>query len=239
MRLVAAGLAQEDEALAKEYAAWLGELSPDQVEIFRPTAPFLPLGYFPDDPHLVKAAELVFAAPHSRWRPLHDKLAMGWQEFLTSPLVSVPAFQKLLVQELKNTAELGRISVDAEKPFMNLTFGRGRHGQLLANSRDPDLPPDAGPRPVRVCDVYAWQLSRLEGSHRSSPTGRRKRKMRQSKSIPSFSGNPLWTHTLLMPSFCVRSQKKFKLRKLAPLARIGYHRHPCTWMIHVLQSVRR
>jgi hypothetical protein len=163
-RLLTVGISQGDETLATEYADWLGDLAPEQVDTFRPVAPFLPLGFFPNNPCLANAAELALAAPDSPWRPLHEKLQMNWQELLNSPLVSVPAFQQLLAQELKNTAELGTISVNAEQRSMNVTLRRGHFGQRLGNSRDPDLPPDADPRPMRVCDFYAWRLSRLEGS---------------------------------------------------------------------------
>lgn len=162
-QLLAAGLSQKDDKLAAEYAAWLGELSPKDVESFHPAAPFLPLGYAPDNSLLAKAAEKAFISPDSQWLPLHEKVPAGWPDFLTF-LVSVPAFQKMLAQEFTNTTDLGTISVDIEKKSANLSMKSGRYGHSLANSRDPDLPPDAAPRSVRVCDAYAWMLSRLEGS---------------------------------------------------------------------------
>jgi hypothetical protein len=163
-QLLAIGLSEKDEAFAAEYATWLGELTPKDVETFEPAIPFVPLGYSPDNPFLVGAAEKAFTSPDSPWLPLHEKTKSGWPEFLASPLVSVPAFQKLLAKELTNTAELGTVSVDIEKKMMNVTIKDARHSGSLANSRDPDLPPDAAPRPLRVCDAYAWHLSRLEGS---------------------------------------------------------------------------
>jgi hypothetical protein len=185
-RLLAAGILQGDDELAEAYADWLKEQSPEQLDSFRGAALFLPLSYLPREPHLAKASEAAFADPESRWRPLHEKVRMGTNNLVTSPLVSSPGFQEMLIQELKNTAELGTISVDGAKRNINVAMKNARQSQSIRNPRDPDLPLGTDAQPLRVCDYYAWSLSRFEGSPLFEPYWPPAKRDAALKEFPSY-----------------------------------------------------
>lgn len=155
-----------DPDAAREYAEWVRTTVPDRHQ-FQVLPMLEPLYRLPGDPATAEAADWLFNSPKSPWVPLigKDRPNSSYQiaELITSPLVCVPAFRKMLLVSLEDRSPAGSASLEGNGGLqiqMDAGWTSGR-GQCKV---DP-LAPKAGVKvPFRMCDYYAWELSGLEGT---------------------------------------------------------------------------
>ena len=117
-----------------------------------------------------EAAAWLFGDPASPWNPLGR---MEWHcncqdgEMIHSPLVTVPAFQQLLLRLLADRTVTGTVTavgdgatIEANGKFPLLW----RHSSLANywDSKDPRWPPYGTEMPIRTCDVVACDLAEIE-----------------------------------------------------------------------------
>ena len=150
-----------DAGIKRDYAVWIRALpvpeSPSQIRLFQP------LWQKPQDPDIAAAAEWLFNDPASPWHCLpKTKDTFGRiGELVASPLLGVSAFQKSVLTNLGDKSSIGEIWVRDGQMQMNRDVGIR---ESFSVPIDPLLPKAGERRTVRVCDWYALQLSRLEGS---------------------------------------------------------------------------
>ena len=155
-----------DPGGAEDYAAWLRTTSPGEAghNLF---AVVEPLYRRPADPVLAGAAEWLFNDPRSAWVPLFAKgrNGSGYQqaELISSPLVAVPGFRRMLLRMLDDRAVAGSCHLDREgglqyKMEAGWSGGRGTGGV------DPQAPTFDVEVSFRVADYYASELASLEGA---------------------------------------------------------------------------
>ena len=155
-----------DPDAAREYAEWVRTIGPDRHQ--HQILPLLePLYRLPDDPAIAEAAEWLFNNPKSPWVPLiaKGKPNSSYQiaELITSPLVCVPAFRKMLLASLEDRSPAGSASLN-EGGGLQIEMDAGWSSGRGQSKVDP-LAPKAGVTvPFRMADYYAWELSGLEGS---------------------------------------------------------------------------
>src|SRR5581483_1662203 len=126
-----------------------------------------PFYALPGDRALAEAADWLFNDPKSAWVPLivKGKQNSGYHEaaLITSPMVSVPAFRKMLLTALGDRSPAGKAQLSEGgglqvKTETGISTGRG-HSRV-----DPLAPKPGVEVPFRMGDFYAWELSGLEGS---------------------------------------------------------------------------
>jgi hypothetical protein len=155
-----------DPDAAREYAGWVRLIGPDQHQ--HQILPILePLYRLTDDPAIAESAEWLFNNPKSPWVPLIAKGKPGSSyqiaELITSPLVCIPAFRKMLLASLEDRSPAGSATLD-EGGGLQIQMDAGWSSGLGQSKVDP-LAPKAGVKvPFRMADYYAWELSGLEGS---------------------------------------------------------------------------
>lgn len=124
---------------------------------------FEPLCRYPDHPAVVKMAEWLFDDKASPWYPIlisDERQKEPSIHKLSSPLVTMPAFRKRVLQLLENRREIGDVSVVSNEKIV-LGVARSRETSTFPN--DPLCPPPGTKAAFRVCDVCAYELSSLEG----------------------------------------------------------------------------
>ena len=142
-----------DAGAAREYAEWVRTISPDRFE--RNVLEVLePLYRRPDDPDLAAAAAWLFGDPKSPWLPLvgrkGSRSSFHVAQLITSPMVEVPAFRKMLIAALDDRspigeAEAGKNGMVSVKLDDGFSMGRGAP---QGRSRPP-CPGHQSPRPYR------------------------------------------------------------------------------------------
>ena len=156
-----------DAGINRDYAIWIRALpvpeSPSQIRLFQP------LWQKPRDPDIAAAADWLFNDPASPWHCLpKTKDTFGEiTEIVASPLLGVAAFQKSLLTNLADKSSLGAIWLQSGQ--LQTSPGLNLHTQIVFVDDDPLLPKAGEKRTVRVCDWFALQLSRLEGSPEFEP----------------------------------------------------------------------
>jgi hypothetical protein len=153
----------DDKALL-EYSQWLRTVSPSDVGSYFKDI-MEPLWRNPHNLHVNTITDWLFNNPASPWMPLLVKRtgSVYWvSDLLRTPLVSVAAFRTHLLRELANTAEAGTAKTDAEGR-VSIAINAGWSAQYNPSSDVPQPAPGSEIE-FRVCDVYANQLSRLEGT---------------------------------------------------------------------------
>jgi hypothetical protein len=161
--LVEAGLqAGPDPEILHDYVAWLRATPPDDISFSRALI-FMPLWHHPDIPKMAGLSRWLFLAEDSPWHPIHELKSLSSEELITSPLIGVPAFRELLKRELNNTSRIGEFEVSRDSLLFEAMHGSS--GRSLTYAPDVVVPEKAK-RPLRACDFYAVEVSRLEGSPR-------------------------------------------------------------------------
>lgn len=152
-----------DSRAFPEYAQWIRTTRPEWLED-RALSALSPILERPDDPTLAAAAAWLFEDPRSPWVPLinRDGAKSKFQvaSLISSPLVEVPAFRKLLLKGLEDRKPVGKAEVaeggGTTVKLEGLTMGR-------SNPKDAEVAPiRSGEVSIRMCDFYAWQLTQLE-----------------------------------------------------------------------------
>jgi hypothetical protein len=154
-----------DSGVAEQYAAWLRRLTPDRVEKFRTSGEFYALQRFPEEPAIATAARAVFQDRDSPWRPLHAKVSGPlFRELVSAAFIGVPAVREMVKQELQNrTVSDASLKVNHQEHSYSVLRPGENSGRRPTDFTDPAWT-SAKDQPLRVCDLYAWELTTLEGS---------------------------------------------------------------------------
>jgi hypothetical protein len=160
-----------DAGAVREYAEWVRTTSPEWLD-HNALAALEPLYRKPGDPALAAAAAWLFGDPKSPWnRPVGRKGSRSTYhlaELITSPLVDVPAFRKMLLAALEDRAPIGKAEA-GENGMVSVKV----NDSLSMNSTTPngerDAPARGAVESIRTCDFYAWRLATLDGAPAFNP----------------------------------------------------------------------
>jgi hypothetical protein len=161
--LFEAGVQAGDEATIDDYVAWLRATPPADFSFFELSV-FMPLWRHVENPKLAELARWLFLSEESPWHPIHELKPLNSQEMINSPLVGVPAFRELLKREFNNASPIGEFEV--KDGSLTMVAMHASMGSSSEYAPDVELPKVAGKQPLRACDFYAVEISRLEGSPR-------------------------------------------------------------------------
>jgi hypothetical protein len=154
-----------DERALKEYGDWIVGRSP--VEIEGSIAALAPIWRYYANSSMIQAATKMFNSQRTAWAPILQGNNPGGfaglftAEIFTTPLVGMEAFESELFRGLADQGKGGEITI-GENHMAN--FGTidswGSSGYTL---NDPLVPAPGSVVPFRICDLYAYELSALEG----------------------------------------------------------------------------
>lgn len=156
-----------DSGTLKEYAHWISEQTPAREASDAVVRTFEPMLRYPDNPDIAAAANHLFGRRESPWYCLPK--ATGYREFgpdsdlVASSLIAVPAFRKNVLDNLADVSQVGTVSIESGTVRIKMSSG-GNLGTGILDPSDPLLPSTGEQRTVRVCDWYAWHLSKPDGS---------------------------------------------------------------------------
>ncbi len=161
--LAEAGIQSGDETIVHDYVAWLRATPPSDFSFFNLSI-FMPLWRHAENAKLAELARRVFLAEDSPWHPIHELKPLSSFEMINSPLVGVPAFRELLKREFADTSLVGKFTVSREG--LSIEAMQSGMGASSYYAPDVELPKSADKQPLRACDFYAVEISRLEGAPR-------------------------------------------------------------------------
>jgi hypothetical protein len=155
-----------DPRALDDYASWVRTVPPGQLDTV-PLMTFEPIWRNPDHPAIAAAAVALFDDPKSPWVPLFRPRQSGWGEMLSksdvisSPLLGVAPFRKLVLAGLADRSPTGTIFCDAEG---NVEIDVDDHWSIRPAPRkdDPLRPKPSTKTPLRLADLYCWKLAGLE-----------------------------------------------------------------------------
>jgi hypothetical protein len=156
-----------DPRALQEYADWLVAIDPKEWNYFLMVDPFQIMWHYPNDPIIRQAAVKLFATPKSPWVPLTNFEDLGI--LLTKPLIGVAAFRQEVIRGLGDTTRAGTAKLynNGNASFLigrDYQDGRVYQEASLPSPLGDPLAPKAGSVvPFRLCDYYAYELSRLDG----------------------------------------------------------------------------
>lgn len=158
-----------DERALADYGAWVRTLRPDRAEHAADEA-FEPLWRFADNPEARSIADALFNGD-SLWNPLFRPREEGGgfvaREVFDSPLLAVPAFRRHVVRLLDDSRVVATLVVRTERSA-EIRFGPDYSTYTEASGTEPKLTPGAE-QDIRLCDLYAWTLSAVNGFPRFQP----------------------------------------------------------------------
>ena len=161
-----------DAAAVREYAEWVKTTSPEWLDHQNALEVLKPLARDPADPALSAAADWLFSDPRSPWAPLigrkGSKPTYEVVRLISSPLVEVAAFRKALLAALDDRSPIGKAKVD-DNGTLNLQLDSGLSISRGSPKDGRDAPARGAEVALRICDLYAWQLSTLEGAPAYDP----------------------------------------------------------------------
>ncbi|MBS1793869.1 MAG: hypothetical protein JSS81_08440 [Acidobacteria bacterium] len=170
-----------DAAAFDEYAEWGEALRPlvkEEWSVFyrEPAGVFRPLWRYPDNPRMRALAGRLFATPGSRWLPLvdpNDRESYFRGRLIGSPLLNVREFRALVLAGLADRTVIGKLTpsprVDGrydlkpDNPYAMLVAGSYNSSQIWFDA--PAVLAGADLE-IRVCDVYAAALARVNDAPR-------------------------------------------------------------------------
>lgn len=170
----------KDRTALKEYAEWISALRPEEGE--STSSYFRPMWRYANDPLMIKAAARMFEQEGSLWLPLIDankERSFNIARLLDSPMLNVRSFRERVLEALADTSVVGtlrprhtetgdRYDLTVENSFMAVlvdgTNVASASFQVPADDARAAL--SSEPLSIRVCDVYAYRLRRLEGAPR-------------------------------------------------------------------------
>jgi hypothetical protein len=132
----------KDRTGLEEYARWVRTAPPNRLA-WGMRGVLEPLWRYPDDPAMVQLAAALFGSPRSPWlwdRARAQPAAWYPDDLLQSALLGVPGFRRHALANLADRAPADPASTA------------------------PLVPPAAHGERIRRCDVYAYQLSLLDGT---------------------------------------------------------------------------
>jgi hypothetical protein len=169
--LTVAAVRAGDVELLPDYCRWLRETPPDElmrVSSFRTHELFAPLWMTPNNDVSRETAGALFNGKDSPWNPVHRAPPKGnpfqAERLASTPLLGVPAFREQLLRNLRNVDNAGTVSVKDGRVSLE-TPGRSG-GTAISDRTDPHLPKTDARQDVRVCDLYGWHLSLVDGAPR-------------------------------------------------------------------------
>jgi len=172
-RLTLLRLRGDDPRALDDYAAWVRTFTPSGFGSF-PVETFEPMWRHPDHAAVAAAAVALFDDPKSPWVPLSRPRERGWggdgkAGLITSPLLGVDPFRKLVLAGLDDRRETGSVVVDAAgKVAVRLDEGTTMFPNRPAG--DPLGPAPGTAMPLRLADLYCWTLQGLSGAPRCELT---------------------------------------------------------------------
>ncbi len=140
----------------------------------QPSDHFKFLWMHPDQPDMAKAADWLFTDPHSPWVPLinmSNRFSASWdlQRMLTSSLLNLAPFRTLVLQGLANTHHAGVITVSATGDRLDFQMDNGWRTGVGDAGEDALKPAPNAKIDIRICDMYAADLSGVIGAPRCEP----------------------------------------------------------------------
>jgi hypothetical protein len=164
LQVYQARLTAGDPQALSDYAAWLVSLPQDRLGFDTQTI-FEIMWQHPTDPVIRETAEKLFASKDSPWVPLLNGHSGFTQFYFSSPLVGMAAFRTELLRGLTDKSIAGSATLD-NNSYININLDGG--GGLSGGSYflDSSAPAAGTIVPVRTCDLYAFEISQLEGAPR-------------------------------------------------------------------------
>jgi hypothetical protein len=165
--LIEAGARAGNDASIQDYIARLRATLPGDFSLFDLSV-YMPLWQHPDNPELAELARGLFLVKDGPLYSIHELTRNRAHEMICSPLVGVPVFRELLKRELANTSPLWTFVFKQDSLSISIVNAntRGSMSYTLQYTPDVELPDSDAKQTLRVCDFYAWEISRLEGSPR-------------------------------------------------------------------------
>lgn len=162
LRLYQARIDAGDPKALSEYAAWVVTV-PREGLGFLVDSLFEILWQHPADPDIRGAAHQLFEDPSSPWVPLIKKSAYGADSLFRSPLVGLPEFRTELRRGLADKSPAGSATIESSG-YVNVSVDNGWSGGGGGSwLEDKTAPPVGTLVHFRMCDLYAQQLSGIEG----------------------------------------------------------------------------
>ncbi|MBN2383600.1 hypothetical protein JXQ70_12040 [bacterium] len=156
---------QGDKKVLIDYVSWLRDRKPEDIDDVTSEA-FKPIWKFPDDPALAENVDWLFNKSSSPWFPIinpNRNTGMRAYELITSPLIATTAFRKHVLHFLKEKLVAGHLEVK-EDERIDIVIKNGWGTTATPYPGDPLVPEPGTKFNIRLCDVYADLISRLEGS---------------------------------------------------------------------------
>ncbi len=156
-----------DEAALDEYAAWVRDVTPQQLEHYA-SAALEPLWTHPTHPAIADVSDKIFNGESSPWNPIltaeKRPNEVSMLDLLRTPLLKNAAFRQQILRGLTDTTVAGYVTITGpENIQIELAMGRHMGRMVSPKPNDPPLPPVGTKLPVRLCDYYAHELQRQKG----------------------------------------------------------------------------
>jgi hypothetical protein len=157
-----------DKQALGDYAQWMRTADAaklDKLAHLYGATFFSPVWSYPDDPAIVALTKWLFEDSNSPWSLGQSGVDPTWVATSTHlPLVAVPAFRALLLQQLKNQRVVGNVEITQSRIMVNFgTLGSGNYID------DPNAPPAGTKKDMRLCDFIAYKISQIRGAPRCEP----------------------------------------------------------------------
>lgn len=124
---------------------------------------FAPLWVFPGDPALAEVSRRLFLDPASPWRPGAAGVNPGWiAGGADTPLVAVPEYRALLLEQLENQLVVGSVELKPEEKGSSEIV-------RLPWPADESKSAPAPLQDLRLCDLIADRLTRVRGVPEFTP----------------------------------------------------------------------
>lgn len=148
-----------DARALPEYADWLTAIDPKEWNYYGLTDPFQIMWHHPNEPVIQRAAEKIFAA-HSMWVPFTHIQEIA--RLMNTPLVGMSAFRREVIEGLGDKSRVGTVKLYDNGNGEFLLDGQNQNETIPTWKDDPDAIPVGQDVPFRVCDYYAYELSRMD-----------------------------------------------------------------------------
>jgi hypothetical protein len=154
-----------DNTALRDYVDWIVSVDAKHYSYRTDAAIFAPLWLYPQAPALAAVAEKLFSDPKSPWRSEQEGLNPAWvSRAAASPLVSVPEFRRLLIEQLKNPLVVGGAELwqGGRTAYFDLYLTNADYG-AAESLQDPK-------QDVRLGDKIAERISKVRGAPEFSTT---------------------------------------------------------------------
>jgi hypothetical protein len=157
----------KDESALRDYAEWVGTLTPARFRFGYPDEMFEPWWRYADRSVMVTAA-MLFKDPESPWVPLFRPREPGWSELgnrsdmITSPLLGIGTFRKLVLAGLADDRPSGSVQCDAAGK-VSISVDARMTMLPVFRADDPHRPRPNSSMTLRLRDLYAWKLQQVRG----------------------------------------------------------------------------